>query len=113
VANPLFVVRDGEEAICYLKGEGVYEDRQKYPLPGVLFLDLKLPRKDGLEILRWLQTQPQFDDLLIVVLTGFGGVTEMNASYQSGADSFLVKPFRKEDLKNLIEYFPMYWTRFN
>src|SRR5688572_770867 len=58
LANPVVTVRDGEEAVAYLKGEGQFADRERFPLPGVLFLDLRMPRRNGLEVLDWLVLQP-------------------------------------------------------
>src|SRR5579862_9390544 len=67
--NPLQVVRDGEEAIAYLSGEGVYNDRDRYPFPLMLLLDLHLPRKNGFEVLDWLRHRPEAAELTVVVLT--------------------------------------------
>src|SRR2546426_1139606 len=69
IANPLAVVRDGEEAIAYLKGEGPYGDRALYPLPVLMLLDLKMPRTDGFQVLRWMRLQPNFIALPVIVLT--------------------------------------------
>src|SRR5688572_31130525 len=66
--QPLQVVSNGEETIAYLKGEGKYEDRAKYPLPGLVLLDLKMPRKDGFEVLQWVRQQSDFDTMQVVVL---------------------------------------------
>src|SRR5690242_9739823 len=67
--NPLHVVSDGEEAIAYLAGEGRYANRAEYPLPELLLLDLKMPKKNGLEVLQWVRDQPGLRGLRIVVLT--------------------------------------------
>src|SRR5579884_278603 len=63
--NPLEVVRDGQQVIAYLKGEGEYADRELHPLPGVLFVDLRMPRVNGREVLQWLKTQAQFKGMLV------------------------------------------------
>lgn len=63
------MVEDGEEAIAYLSGEGEYSNREKYPLPILMLLDLKLPRKSGHEVLEWLRSQPGLRRLTVVVLT--------------------------------------------
>jgi CheY-like chemotaxis protein len=58
VNSPLQEVHNGEEAITYLKGEGIYSDREKYPLPSVMLLDLNMPMKNGFDVLSWVRTQP-------------------------------------------------------
>src|SRR5262245_26928604 len=69
IQNPLFVVRDGEEAISYLSGIGKYANRAEHPLPDLLLLDLKMPRADGFEVLRWIRQQAGLSSLRVVVLT--------------------------------------------
>jgi CheY-like chemotaxis protein len=108
VTNSLLVASDGVEVISFLKGEGIYVDRQKFPMPEVLLLDLKMPRKDGFEVLEWLRLRPQFDDILVVVLSGFDGIHDVARAYMLGADTFLIKPFRREDIENLATHFPNY-----
>src|SRR5579883_2562317 len=69
VLNPIHRVRDGEDAIDYLRGEGPYCDREKHPLPQLMLLDLKMPRKNGFEVIMWVREQPCLKRLPIVVLT--------------------------------------------
>src|SRR5438552_18695144 len=69
VPNPLFVVENGREVIDYLAGNGQFSSREKYPLPGLMLLDLKMPWMDGFDVLAWLRTKKQFDTLPVVVLT--------------------------------------------
>lgn len=90
--NPVRVVHDGEEAVAYLKGEPPYEDREVYPLPELLLLDLKMPRMDGFEVLRWLRQQPELRELRVTVLTSSADVRDANAAFALGANSFLIKP---------------------
>src|SRR5438128_2710095 len=105
VANPIVIVRDGVEAIAYLKGEGEFSDRQKFPIPGILFLDLKMPGKGGFEVLEWLKHQPEWKDLLIVVVSGYDELREIKRAYALGAHTFLVKPCKQEDIANLVKSF--------
>jgi CheY-like chemotaxis protein len=100
IINPLHVVRDGEEAVAYLKGEGQYARRAEYPLPSLLLLDLKMPKKDGFDVLRWVRSQPGLSTLRVVVLTCSEDVRDVNRAYQLGANSFLVKPV---DLSQFVE----------
>src|ERR1700722_8985539 len=95
--NPRFVVVaelcDGEAAIAYLAGEGAYGDRGKYPMPDVVLLDLKLPRKTGHEVLEWIQTQT-FDGLQVVVLSGSFLPEDVTRCRELGAHAY----FKKEAL---------------
>src|SRR5438445_5134266 len=68
MTNPIHVVRDGEEAIAYLSGSGKYSNRDDHPLPELVLLDLKMPKLDGFEVLRWIRTHPQLSGLRVVVL---------------------------------------------
>ncbi len=90
--NPLQVVRNGEEAVAYLKGEGTYANRAGYPLPSLILLDLKLPGMDGFDVLRWIRREPNFGSLPVIVLTSSEQIRDVNRAYQLGANSFLVKP---------------------
>jgi len=103
VANPILVVPDGGEAIAYLNNDGPFRDRQKFPLPAVLLLDLKLPNKTGFEVLEWCRTQPHLKDLFIVVLSGHHELREVNQAYQLGAHTFLTKPANQENILNAIK----------
>src|SRR6476620_10157745 len=91
ITNPVQAVTDGEQLICYLKGEGKFADRSKFPLPVLLLLDLKMPRKGGLEALVWIHSsfKPEFP---VIVLTGSKDLQQMNQAYLLGARSFLAKP---------------------
>lgn len=92
IINQVQVVRDGEQVLAYLKGEPPYEDRQAFPLPQLLLLDLKMPRMDGFEVLRWLRQQPQWRALPVAVLTSSSDVRDVNAAFALGANSFMIKP---------------------
>jgi CheY-like chemotaxis protein len=110
VGNPLMVVRDGAEAIAYLEGLGKFADREKYPLPKVLFLDLIMPGGDGFIVLEWLAHNPSIkNEMLIFVLSQLGDSGQIRRAYDLGANSFLPKPFSPEDLKNLIRHFDQFW----
>jgi CheY-like chemotaxis protein len=110
VMNPIIVVPDGAEAVAYLKGEGFYADRAKFPLPAVLLLDLKMPKRNGFEVLEWCKTQPELKNMLVVVLSGYQDLDSVNRAYALGAHSFLVKPCNVEDISNLMRSFKGYWT---
>jgi len=110
---PLEVVVDGEEAIDYLRGAGTYADRERFPLPLLILLDLKLPRRSGFEVLEWLRGQPGLRRLPVVVLTSSGQSPDVNRAFDLGANSYLVKPVRLDDLVNLIKTLNLYWLLLN
>lgn len=110
VENPVFVVRDGDEAVAYLKGTGKYSDRETFPMPGIVFLDLRMPRVDGSDVLKYIQSQAFLrNKMLRVVLTNFGETKNVAEAYSLGAQSFLTKPLTKEEMKNLITHFHAPW----
>jgi CheY-like chemotaxis protein len=111
VYNRVMVTRDGNETIAYLKGEGAFANRDQFPLPGVLFLDLKMAPADGWEVLKWLKTRPDFHKMLVVVLTNAEGTKELYQAYAMGAHSFLIKPLTQLDMNELIQQFPGPWVR--
>lgn len=103
VINPIIVVPDGGEAIAYMNNEGPFRDRQRFPLPGVLLLDLKLPTKNGFEVLEWCRAQPYLKSLFIVVLSGHYQLRDVNQAYLLGAHTFLTKPANQADIVNAIK----------
>jgi CheY-like chemotaxis protein len=110
ISNPIYVVRDGAEAIRYLNGEEQFADRKKFPMVNVMFLDLKMPGMGGFEVLQWLKGQgDKFKNLLVVVLSHFGETKDINQAYGLGAHSFLTKPIKAADLAHLAEHFKAYW----
>jgi CheY-like chemotaxis protein len=100
--NPLQVVPSGEEAIAYLKGDPPFADREKYPIPALVLLDLKMPRKNGFEVLAWLREHPEFNPLPVVVLTSSQESADINRAYALGANSYLVKPANFLSLVDMI-----------
>jgi len=113
IHNPVHVVRDGEEAIAYLQGEGKYSNRAEYPLPDLFLLDLKMPLKDGFEVLKWIREQPGLRALRVVVLTSSDHIRDVNVAYQLGANSFLVKPFDFENFVEMSKFLQGYWLNFS
>jgi CheY-like chemotaxis protein len=113
VANPLQIVEDGEEAVHYLDGAGKFGDREKYPLPALVFLDLKLPFRSGIDVLKWLRGEPRFDGIVVVVLTSSDHPSDIKTAYSSGANSYLVKPPTAGDLVDMAKSFRWYWLEYN
>ena len=113
IGNPLQMVRDGDEAVQYLAGEGVFTDRAAYPLPAVMLLDLKLPRRSGLEVLQWVRGQTALRRLPVVVLTSSNQSQDVNRAYDLGANSYLVKPVEFDDLRDMLGKVNIYWIDLN
>lgn len=109
VLNPVQVVRNGEDAIAYLEGTGRFSNRDEYPLPAVVLLDLKLTGLDGFDVLRWIRQQAGLRALRVVVLTSSSEIRDVNLAYQLGANSFLVKPVDFEDFVRVTQALQGYW----
>jgi len=110
IANPIIVLNDGEQAITYLAGREPYIER---PLPVLILLDLKLPRKSGHEVLEWLRQQQTLKRLPVVVLTASSESSDINRAYDLGANSYLVKPVTFGALVEMVKTLNLYWLIFN
>jgi CheY-like chemotaxis protein len=111
VLNQVFLVADGEEAIAYLKGEDKFTDRQKFPFPGILLLDLKMPRVDGFRVLSWLNFHATGEKPLVVVLSGYVEIHYIQRAYDEfGAHLFLTKPLLVTDIQNLARVHNRCWA---
>lgn len=113
VMNPLVVADNGQVAIDYLSGTGEFGDRDRHPLPALIFLDLKLPLKSGHDVLAWIRRRKELDAVIVVVLTSSNERTDLNRCYQLGANSYVVKPPTAEQLLDLAKSFKWYWLRYN
>ena len=102
--NPVQIVTTGEDTIDYLAGNGAYADRDKYPYPTLLFLDLNMPKKNGLEVMEWVQSNREQHPLGVIMLTGLSSASEMRRAYELGVHSFLIKPLQFDDFKHLVTY---------
>jgi CheY-like chemotaxis protein len=111
--NPLHIVDNGDAAVDYLSGKPPYDDRSLHPLPAVVLLDLKLPRRSGLEVLEWLRQQPGLRRLPVVVLTSSMESTDVRKAYDLGCNSYLVKPVSFEGLLDAVKALGAYWLMLN
>ncbi|HTK83134.1 MAG TPA: response regulator [Bacteroidota bacterium] len=98
VMYPLVIVRNGEEAIAYLQGERMYANREQFPLPIAMLLDLKMPNIDGFEVIKWVRTQPILKRLIIIAQTSSPRIEDINLVYDLGANGFLTKPGSIDEL---------------
>ena len=110
IDNPVVALPDGDEAISYLTGAGKYSDRQVYPFPKVIMLDLKMPRRGGLEVLEWLGEHPQYKVIPTMVLTSSKINEDVMKAYGLGANSYMVKPSNFEELQRMIRTAHEYWS---
>jgi CheY-like chemotaxis protein len=94
---PLYVSSSGREALEYFRGEGKYSDRNAYPLPSGILLDLKLPHVDGLEVLQWAKQQPSIRDIPVVMISGFPTEADRLRAWQMGAAGFFEKPLTADN----------------
>lgn len=112
ISNPLFVVEDGEQALQYMEGVAPF-NREEHPLPVIIFLDLKLPIKRGLDVLAWIRSREQFAQIVVVVLTSSNEASDLREAYRLGANSYLVKPPTAAQLTDLAKAFKWYWLEYN
>jgi CheY-like chemotaxis protein len=109
----LDVVRDGQEAVDYLAGAGLYTDRELHPFPKLLLLDLKMPRMDGFEVLSAVRQRLGLTQLPVVVLTHSDNPADVKRAYELGATSYFRKPDSLEGLDEMIHVLHAYWLKFN
>jgi CheY-like chemotaxis protein len=111
VSMSLNVVPDGVGAVAYLKGEGAYHDRLAHPFPDLLLLDLNMPRMNGFEVLNWVRQDSRCNRLPVHVLTSSSLPQDIQRAYELGANSYVVKPNRLDDLIAFAMAFGQ-WHRF-
>jgi len=111
--HTLKVVRNGEQAMAYLAGSGAYANRDRFPTPFLVLLDLKMPGTDGFDVLQWIRAEPAWKRLLVVVLTSSNLQADVDRAYELGANSYLVKPVEFSEMLNLLQRFEAYWTEIN
>ncbi|MBJ6800857.1 response regulator [Geomonas propionica] len=113
VITPVQSAKDGEEAIGYLSGRGAFQDRDSYPMPVLMLLDLKLPHISGVGLLSWLREQPALKRLPVVVLTTPVAEADLNRAYELGCNSFLFKPNSFNALLVMMQNLVQYWLGLN
>jgi len=111
--SPIQVVEDGDRAISYLSGAPPYNDRDRYPIPVLVLMDLKLPRRSGLEVLKWIRSVPALKSMPVVVLTSSAENKDVNSAYDLGANSYLVKPVGFDALFDMVKTLQPYWVIMN
>lgn len=107
--HPLATVRDGKECVDYLSGVGPYADRTLHPMPALLMLDLKMPRMGGFDVLMWLATRPEFENLPVVVLSSSSADSDIEQARRLGARDYFVKPHAPSDLVKTLQSLQSRW----
>jgi len=106
-------VSDGQEAIDYLQSNPPFQDKQAFPFPRFLILDLKMPRRSGFEVLEWLQEHPECKIIPTIVFSSSKMADDIKRAYQLGANSYFTKPNDYEELKSFFQLMLNYWARAN
>ena len=112
VRNNLYCVEDGVELLEYLRREGKYADPEKSPRPGLILLDLNMPRKDGREALKEIKADAELQNIPVVILTTSGQEEDKVKGYNLGAASYITKPVNFEGLVELMKALGKYWIEF-
>jgi len=113
LANRLISVEDGQAALDYLFRKGEYNNQAKYPMPNLILLDLRLPKVDGLEVLKIIKSDQMLTKIPVVILTTSAAEADMVKAYEHHANSFLVKPVDFTQFSKLMETFGYYWVAWN
>lgn len=109
VTDPIQIVRDGEEAIAYMMGEGKFTDRKTFAYPTFIITDLKMSGADGFAVLEFLKGNPEWRVIPTVVLSASSDLDDIKKSYMLGASSYHVKPHRAGELRKQLEIINAYW----
>jgi two-component system, response regulator len=109
-SNPVHIVSDGQEVINYLLGVEKYADRSAFGVPAVMFLDLKMPRVGGFDVLRWIQKNPHCRVTPTLVLSSSSLEKDVEQAYWLGAQAYLSKPSSFEDLKTMLNDAYRFWA---
>ena len=106
-------VADGDEAISYLEGKDRFADRQQFPLPQVILLDLKMPRLNGFDVLSWRRKNDKFKSVPVIVLSSSNHDVDLKRAYELGVNSYLIKPVSFDALVEIVRVVHDYWLRLN
>ena len=113
IANNIQVVKDGDKALEFIFARGEFSDRKENQQPKLILLDLKLPKVDGLEVLRDIKTNERSKIIPVVVLTSSDEDTDINEAYRLGANSYIVKPVNFDNFVKAVTTMGLYWLLLN
>lgn len=106
-------IDDGAKAISYLGGSGLHGDRERFPIPVVMLLDLKMPIRSGFEVLEWVRRQPEFKYLPIIIFTASNQEWDVKRAYDLGANAYVVKPNNLTGIVEAMKAIKVFWLKFN
>lgn len=109
--HTLRVVSDGEEAIAYLRGDGKFADREEYPFPNMLILDMKMPRKTGLDVLKWLNAHEDCSIIPAMILSSSALDQDIRETYRHNGNAYFTKPSGLEEWESLLSVILEFWSR--
>jgi CheY-like chemotaxis protein len=107
--TPLQVVTDGEEATHYLSGKGKYADRKTHPLPGLIVMDIKMPRMSGFDVLEWIKHDGRLRRIPVIIVSSSDRSQDIDRAYELGANAYMVKPVNFRAVERLFESITHYW----
>src|SRR5262249_7974899 len=112
IHHPLQVVRDGAQAIAYLRGDNEYSDRFQFPFPELAIMDIKMPKMSGLEVLEWIRAngESQIKCLPVIMLSASGLPEDVDHAHRLGVNAYLIKPYEFEGLVKLVRSIPQYYA---
>jgi CheY-like chemotaxis protein len=113
LVNRVFLVEDGEAALDYLNNRGRFEDRRAFPRPHLVLLDLRLPKVDGIEVLKQVKGSEQLKSIPVVILTTSAAERDLAMAYNNYVNSYLTKPVDFESFSNLLRDLGFYWLAWN
>jgi CheY-like chemotaxis protein len=113
IPHSLHIVTDGDAAVDYMAGNGVYADRMNHPLPDLIFLDIRLPKRNGHEVLEWIRGRPEFRLLPVVMLTNSAHPEDVDRAYKLGVTSYLRKIASPAEFGQAVRVILKYWLELN
>ena len=111
--DKFFIVTHGEDALNYLYRQGVYSDKTTSPRPSLILLDIKLPRLDGFDVLRFIKNDEKLKSIPVVLLTTSSDKNEISRGYKCGANSYVTKPVKFDDFIDCVRNIHYYWSQTN
>jgi len=107
----LYRVSEGPQALAYLSGDGIYRDRESYPLPDLVLLDLAMPKMSGVDVLKWIRAQNVVKKTRVLIFTSSERPEDFHAANEIGADGYFLKPTKFDDLKKLVQQIHEEWLK--